>query len=253
MKSIKNETKKLKEDLLKKFKRKVEHLTNVQRKRQEHQKKTIQTVTPLNLRKYSSLTIFEPSTSFPEREKSLGPYICDPNIALSQEEREILSKQPKFSVREEIKEIEVLAETERMLVKHRLNENSTKMKKKQKNKLHGLLFQTQQQEIKKGMEKEKEREKRISEVWKDNESRFIYNPLKGNIDFNSARPTDYTINKHMYLPKPLSIEEEFECEIRKKKYMSAFKEYREEMEASSDNMKAKNPKNKKERKKERET
>ena len=70
MKSIKNETKKLKEDLLKKFKRKVEHLTNVQRKRQEHQKKTIQTVTPLNLRKYSSLTIFEPSTSFPERERN---------------------------------------------------------------------------------------------------------------------------------------------------------------------------------------
>ena len=71
-------------------------------------------------------------------------------------------------------------------------------------------------------DKEEERKRRILRIWDENKSCCIFNPLRKNIDFNKAKPTDYTINKHIHLPKPLPVEEEFQCKIRKKSYMKAF-------------------------------
>ena len=67
---------------------------------------------------------------FPKPTRSMGPFICEVNIKLFEDEIKILSKQPKFSVREDITEIGVLAEIERMLSKHRMNEDTYRKKEK---------------------------------------------------------------------------------------------------------------------------
>ena len=65
----------------------------------------------------------------------------------------------------------------------------------------------------------------LEKTWKENEKRFLYNPFTKEIDFRNFRPTDYTLNKHINLPKPLSVEQELDCEVRRRDYMKAFDNY----------------------------
>ena len=227
MKDLKSESMKLKNSMIMKYEKKIKHLRSIQKPDVAHTKENrrrSQTTTPYSLAKYKDLTIFKPSTQFPQKEKPLGPFICDPTLALSKEERLILSKQPKFSVREEVTELKMLAETERMLTKHRFGRNNTLNKEKKRERditgdtLLGVPDQTPQSE----------RDKKIEEIWRENRDRFIFNPFEKTINFNSARPTDYILNKHINMPKPLSPEEELECELRRRGYMKAFTEYEEE-------------------------
>ena len=127
---------KLKENIIAKYKTKIEHLTKIQREKDrdlnERKKMKIQTTTPNSLRHYESLTIFKPSNQFPRPKPRVGPYICDPKIKHTPEELIILSKQPKFSVREEIRDLGMLQETERMLIKHGINEETRENKERDK-------------------------------------------------------------------------------------------------------------------------
>ena len=99
----------------------------------------------------------------------------------------------------------MLAETERMLTKHRMNENNT-IQKKRKNDIG-----TGRKDEEKRTGNPKTREELIQDLWNENQERFIYNPLKGSVNFNKARPTDYILNKHTNLPKPLEMEKEIDC------------------------------------------
>ena len=196
----------------------MNHLSGIQRNKMrvcgEKENREIRTITPQCLIKYENLSIFKPSHMFPKAKKSVGPFKCDPKIPLSKGELKLLAKQPKFSVRQEIKEIEVLAEFERMLSKHRFNENSLKEEQNgATNNTEGTGTQ------------EEERKKLLEKLWDRNESRFIFNPLRKSINFNKARPTDYILNKHMTLPKPLSMDEELECEIKRRELMDTYRKF----------------------------
>ena len=121
-KFLKKEPLLLKEKLMRKYKVKIDHLLRVQQKflkgssKKEKEKiKKIQTIVPNCLSKYGDLTIFKPSSDFPKPAKAVGPFICNPNIKLSKEEMSILQKQPKFSLRENITDIEVASEIEKMM------------------------------------------------------------------------------------------------------------------------------------------
>ena len=46
------------------------------------------------------------------------------------------------------------------------------------------------------------------------------------INFNKRRPTEYRFNKNVKLPNAMSTNKEFECEIRKREFYSAFKKYK---------------------------
>ena len=230
VKNLRKDPEKLKENLINKYRTKIQHLSRVQKYNKAHWPKPKAKSDPHSrLQKYKDLTIFKSSESFPKPIKPLGPFICERNIKLSEDETRLLSKQPKFSVLENINDIDVLAEIERMLSKHRMNENSHKKKKeKEDNKkaiAGGRLNDKAANETEIKKDKESLREEVIRELWDDNEERFIYNPIKKTINFTKARPTDYVLNKHIHLPKPLEIEEEINCEIRKKEFMKAFKEY----------------------------
>ena len=69
--------------------------------------------------------------------------------------------------------------------------------------------------------------------WEENVERFTFKPIEKTINFNMARPTDYILNKHINMPKPLSVEDELECELRRRGYMKAFKEYEDERKAAN--------------------
>ena len=62
-------------------------------------------------------------------------------------------------------------------------------------------------------------------IWKKVGHKYIYDPMKKDIRFIYRRPTDYKINKRVCLPKPLSSQKEFYCELRRRKYMATFKAY----------------------------
>ena len=205
---LKSEPGKMKENLIKRYKRKIKCLSQVQRidkvKREKEHKKKIQTITPNSLRKYQSLAIFKPSDQFPERRPRIGPFICDPGIKLSREELTLLSKQPKFSVRQNIKDLERLLETGRMLIKHRINENNNRKKEERKKGLET----TRREDIRPENNSEGERQKLISSLWDENKDRFIFNPVDKVININRA--TDYPLNKPIILLKPLPLEDEMD-------------------------------------------
>ena len=76
-----------------------------------------------------------------------------------------------------------------------------------------------------GENKGSTRKLNLDRTWKENEDRFLYNPFTKQIDFRKLRPTDYKLNKHINLPKPLSVEQEIECELRRRDYMKSFDQF----------------------------
>ena len=87
-------------------------------------------IPPDPLKEYASLSIFGDSKDLPTAKASLGPFICDPNLKLTTEEFEILSKDPKFCLAYEPTDVEFQTEVERMLAKERYDYNSKKHKKR---------------------------------------------------------------------------------------------------------------------------
>ena len=219
---LKKEPNKMKENLLMKYEKKLRHLRETQKERNTGEQVSCKTHAPHPLRNYSNLKIFLQSELFPKKEESLGPFICDPTLKLNNNEKKILSKQPKFSVRQKVSDIDMLAELEKALSKHRINET---MKEREKEKhMKGENTTAARQEDKQSLLKTD----RIEQIWNENEDRFIYNPVKGSVNFNRARPTDYVLNKHTNLPKPLKIDQEIECEIKKREILKAFNEFKTE-------------------------
>ena len=247
------------------FKKKLEHYGNKQgdltysdrvQKGQENEENF-----PSKLSAYKQLNIFKHPNEFPKKTDPLGPFICDKNIKLSTDELKILSKQPKFSVMGEVTRIDMLLETERMLGKHRLqsrnkpNDSITTARldlapteksypsddpmARGGSNINAPIDQIGQR----GGYKDKtdmediNRKQDLMRVWQENEDRFIHNPLSNSIDFRNYRPTDYTLNKRIHMPKPMKVDQELECEIRRRDYMRVFDNYINEKIPSNANTK----------------
>ena len=214
----KNTTHKEKKE--RKYKKKLEHYRLVQCENifeNGLKKKFHSTKVPRRLIDYAELCIFKTPKDLPEKEPSLGPYVCDPSIKLSEEEIMILNKDPKFSLMEDINDVDFRIELEKMLYKHRINENGKKrINKSQKDKI-------------KTFHSEKDNDKDLDKwaLWKDCKHRYIYDPFKKDINFNWRRVTDYKMNKRIMLPKALDPEAEFQCETRRRKFWSVFNKYKQ--------------------------
>ena len=126
--------KSIRRDLMKKIQlekkddRKIQHLQQqlatkkVQRNLPRHQP----TVVPERLSDYSSLSIFRSPKDMPNPQAPLGPFLCSPYFKLSHGERQILSKDPKYSLMMKCNSTDCTVENERMMSKHRYNENMKK-------------------------------------------------------------------------------------------------------------------------------
>ena len=245
--------KKLEEKKIETFRTKLNHYEKKQmdlRFTTIQKQKTSGNQVPDNLKEYKDLVIFRNSNELPKKNAPLGPCIYNKEIKISKDELKILSKQPKFSIMGDVARTEMLLETEKMLGKHRFNENSKSSNKDSvttaridsdtlKSPSNGLLARggdnigpstglparggNNMGATRNNVETE--RQQNLWKVWQENENRFIYHPLKEKIDFRCVRPTDYTLNKRINLPKPLKVENELECEIRKREYMQTFDNY----------------------------
>ena len=89
----------------------------------------IPTVTPRNLEEFTTIGIFDAPEDLPEPVKPLGPFLTSKDIKLTQGERLLLSKDPKYSLVFPPNKMKLLIETERMNSKIRYNDGFGKKKK----------------------------------------------------------------------------------------------------------------------------
>ena len=216
-------------DITTKYKNKIEHYLKVQKpnlqvKVEQKPKNDSPTVPPGKLGEYCDLSIFGNVGELPKPEKSLGPFICDSSIKLTTAERELLSKDPKFCIGFEPDKNSFQVEIQRTLSKHRINETKQELSNKALREGvktcrldHGELGPDVTENLKKD---------RLHEIFEDQKNRYIYNPIDMSICFNKRSASDYKMNKSIKLPKPLSNDQEFQCEIKKREYERAFQKYK---------------------------
>jgi len=178
----------------------------------------IPTQVPSLLKQYEGLCIFGTPQNLPEKEEPLGPYICNTDIKLSLNEKKILSKTPKFSTITDIEDICFMTETERMLSKQRYNENNKGLSEKHSD---GMC-------VEHNNTKSEKKDKHITEkeLWESERHRYIYDPFSKEINFTERRATDYPLNKRIMLPRPMDANKEFECEVRRRKFLATYEEYK---------------------------
>ena len=240
--------------IFKKYSKKIDHYIVIQRGKeckQKRQEGIRPTICPSNLSQYKSLTIFGLPEDLPIPDPPIGPFVGDPTITLNKGERSLLSRDPKFSLMFPVDDMDFQIELEKGLGKRRygkFRENLENIKKK-----NSLLTQIcdnvdiQDKGKKKDhKEKEKARLSRLSDIWSDTKDQFAYDPISRTLDFNGVRPTAYKHNKHVKLPQPLNIDEEFKCEFRRREYLRVLKEYKDTVgqDYIKRKMKGENTKNK---------
>ena len=89
---------------------------------------------------------------------------------------------------------------------------------------------------------EPEVNKELIALFMECKDRFVYNPVFRSADFSKRRATDYKLNRDIKLPKPMSGDLEFDCEVRRREYLRQFRDYLTETDAKDKKMK--NKKNK---------
>ena len=183
-----------------------------------HDRPFVPTPVPERLREFDSLPIFGTPDMLPKKQDPVGPFICDDNIKLDANETLFLCRDPKYSLILECEDNEMSVETERMLCKHRLNEHSTRQRHEKLSRVETICKDVGADVNVKKID--------YDEVWKQEKHRYIYDPFCKEINFNDRRPTDYKLNKRTKLPKPLDLEGEFMCEIRKRSIFKAYEKYK---------------------------
>jgi len=220
LRKLKDEAVITKNKKLEEFKRKISHYqSNQQRIESDFLPLTQTQKTPdysnkaSTLNDFNDLSIFKGPSQMPSPEPPLGPFICDEGIILSSNEKLLLSKIPKFSVRGKIKKTDVKIETERMLAKHRYTKSIFKKKGVPKKSPENIYMESGN------------RLDTLTRLWTENRERLIYDEISGSVDFSTMRPTDYRHNKSVKLPKPIDSDGEFGCELRRRKILTTFDQF----------------------------
>ena len=73
-------------------------------------------------------------------------------------------------------------------------------------------------------------EQQLIKFFNENRDRKVFDPISKTVDFSGRRPTDYKLNKHVILPKPIDSLGEFECELRRREYMGVFNKVKQQEE-----------------------
>ena len=248
LRKIRSKVRVERERIMKSYRSKVEHYELKQKRSGKSlsgstvvENNTKPTIPPRFLGEFSTLTIFGSPEDLPKPTEPKGPFICDNKIKLTKFQRRLLSREPKYSLVKEPSEMQFKTEIERMNTKHRWNEQAHE-KKKQNSALEKIVsnegrilgtyteytpLSTNTKYTPLGTRVKDDRLQRLFDKFEDAKERFTFNPLEKTLNFNKKRVTDYKLNKHVKLPKPLKTDSEFECEVRRRHYLSAFKKYRQ--------------------------
>ena len=194
--------------ILKKLKEKV---SRIRKQRKEKNKSKIETgmkklnkkralekvsSLPEECSKYSELRAFRGEEIIPEPPKP--PVVTSPEIILTQSEINILSKSPKFTLRNVLDKTQYMIEVEKGLVKEKIS----RIGKEEEN---GKVIE----------EKVEDQKSSNDTQWLEKKSTLIYDMEEEVIDFGNSRPTNWAGNKRIYLPKGGSTSLESYLEIRR--------------------------------------
>ena len=227
--------KKLKKARMKKFEMKIGHYktkqslngpTETRMAGEDISKKITYTRVPRRLKEYSDLRIFLKPNDLPKPVDPVGAFIGSKDIHLSENEKMLLNKDPKYSLRYSTNTMDFQIELERMMSKQRYGQGRTVNSREMKIKTEKV--DEIQQAIEKITNVERPDDPRITaleEQWKSVEKSLVYDPLKNRLNFNNRRVTDYKHNKKVILPGPMTSDLELESELRRKLYLKSFNEY----------------------------
>ena len=220
MSPIKKKIRKERDDRIKKFSEKIEHLRKKQSVFLAPQTPIVpkKTVPPKFLAEYGDLRIFSDPKHFPKKESLIGPFIGDKNIKLSRGEKKLLSRDPKYALRQEVDKTDFRIEIEKMNVKRKYGAQSEKEKEMDTDgeKITSNKSLTPDEELK--------------ALWEEERKRIVFDPIINKINLNNRRPTDYKHNKRIILPRPATTDIEFECEKRRRYYLRTFSTFKKKEE-----------------------
>ena len=231
----------------------------------------IPTYPPKDLQEFSTTCIFDAPEDFPKPIAPLGPFVTSDKIKLTNSEKKLLSKDPKYSLVFPPTKMKLAIEIERMNAKIRFNSG----RKRRNEKKGGSSSSSSTLQECRVLNSEKNRitdkngnpiewvkckEKKCStdllqpeggetaditedlkkllvddhliELYSECKDRYIYEPVKNCIDFGARRATDYKLNRSVILPKPMDSERELQCELRRTSYLKAFEEYIKDVEGT---------------------
>ena len=250
----------------KKYEAKIEHYKQSQGLQMEDSQKADskrrkETIVPYGLRAYSDISILRTPGKLPQPERPVGPFIGDKKLIFSDEERQILNRDPKYSLMYEVDDMNFQIELEKMLAlqtyrdfKKRQVEKNIPLSTQLKNTMEDIKTnnETDGETVtnkKPQMTGEKDiRMEELKKAWHEIKDNHIFDPIVNRINFNNVKPTDYKHNKSIILPKPMKQEQEFEAEWRRREYLRIFEEYlTEEEQRKKDHKRKKRINNKKKR------
>ena len=175
---------------------------------------------PQNMSEYSHLRVFdEEKYEGITRDRIEVPTIGE--IHLTEEEKTILRRNPKFAILQNLQENTLKEDMEKAysLIRMELRDEDTEEKDTEdKNK-----EDTPNEE-----EERKQQEKEKIEKEESAKTRQIYDPIERRYDERKRRVTDLTECARVILPKPLSVTREAEIETRRSVHDKVYQKYRAE-------------------------
>jgi len=178
----------------------------------------------------SGVNIFSPDCKV-KPEDPLGPFICDPNIKLSTDELNILSRGPKFMIREDLSLEDYKVDVEKMVVKQKYN-NCFKDLEDDPSNCSGVSASVQtpkQHTAVKVFSSEKYKESggngnlsNFESKWVETSSKMPYDIRSKTLDMGNMQATSYKYNKDLNLPSNESVELETAHESRRVELLRVF-------------------------------
>ena len=175
-------------------KNKVKLERDIEKKKNLTRAKMISSL-PEDCKEYSELRIFQEEEIIPEEPEP--PMVASKDISLSKGAIKILSKSPKFALRNILSKENYMAEIEKGLIKDKYGRIG-------KEEVDGKV-----------VEEEETEERKKSSEWLERKTELIYDMEDNNIDFARSKPTQWKGNKRIYLPKAGSTSLEAYLEIRR--------------------------------------
>ena len=220
MRSIRQKTSKRKKLKKEKDEKKIVHLRNIQQGLKLDNTINRQfnpSSVPQRLSDYADLVIFKTPKDLPPKQQAIGPFICDPSIAISEGERLILSKDPKFSLRSVCGDLEFNTEVEKSTCKHRYNDQNEKKEKIRSQRIAGITGQKVVDQLTESQ--------RLEQLWSQVNHKYTFDPFRKVVAFNKRRPTDYKLNSRVKLPRSIGADGEFQCEVKRRAFNNTFKTF----------------------------
>ena len=147
------------------------------------------------------------------------PVVYDKSIILSDDEMQILSKGPKFAVRQKLVKESFKVESEKMSCKQKFTAGDEFCEGQPTSNVDvqsSFVVQSQSQDD--SAQAKPDRATR----WEEKRAQLVYDFTEGSLDPGRLKATDYKFNKSTNLPKPSSADVEAKHDLRKKESLAIF-------------------------------